>query len=87
MSGEVQLPGLVAPDAPYVEFRANQCRVCGETGPVALVDDPAWWQWADAHRSATGHSKIFEFKIARSAGMIVDMPSARKPKRRPLGQR
>lgn len=84
MTGQVQLPDMIDPDAPYVEFRANQCRECGEAGPVLNVSNPAWHEWFTKHRNETGHSKFFEYKIARSAGQEATMPVRR---RRTLGQR
>ena len=84
MTGDVQLPGMIDPDARYVEFRANQCKVCLESGPVTNVDNPAWHEWFTRHQDETGHSEFYEYKIARSAGAAFSLPAR---KRRSLGNR
>jgi hypothetical protein len=87
MTGDVQLPDMIDPDAAHVEFRATQCRECGEAGPVALKTNPTWWQWGDDHSTATGHTKIFQWTLTRNSGEIVNMSTRRKPTRRALGAR
>lgn len=82
MTGDVQLPGaaspvqlpdMIDPEAPYLEFRANQCKECGEVGPLALVQNPAWHEWFTQHSDATGHTKFYEYKMQRSSGAITSV--------------
>lgn len=84
MSGDLAQLGAIDPDARHVEFRSNECRECGEFGPLTQVDNPAWREWFDVHSRETGHRKFYQYKIERSAGEAFAMP---KPKRRALGQR
>lgn len=84
MTGDVQLPDMIDPDAPYMEFRANTCRECGEVGPLTSVQNPAWHEWFTRHEDETGHREFFEYKIIRSSGATTRLP---RPKRRPLGTR
>jgi hypothetical protein len=86
MSADVQRMLSIDPDARHVEFRANACRECDESGPLTQVDNPAWWQWFDEHRDKTGHTKFYQLKIERSTGESTSV-SAPPRKRRTLGQR
>lgn len=86
MSGEIQLPDMIDPDAPHVEFRIHQCAECREHGPVALAQNPAWWTWGDAHTAETGHKKFYQWTLARNAGQMTTV-STRRQARRPLGKR
>jgi hypothetical protein len=85
MPGEIQLPDMIDPDARHAEFRAHQCRECGEAGPLTQAANPAWWVWGDRHTDETGHRKFFQYTITRDAGETVTLPGARR--RRPLGRR
>lgn len=84
MTGDVQLPAAIDPDAPYAEFRATQCKECGEAGPITLVTNAEWRAWFARHSDATGHTRLFEYKITRSVGQETHMPMR---KRRSLGTR
>lgn len=84
MTGDVQLPWMIDPDAPFLEFRANQCRECGEVGPLVLAQNPAWHAWFTQHSEETGHTRFYQYKMERSAGQEVTMPGR---KRRALGSR
>lgn len=85
MAGEIQLPDMIDPDAPHVEFRVHQCRECGATGPLTQVANPDWWTFGDRHTEETGHRKFYQYTITRNAGETTTLPGARK--RRPLGKR
>lgn len=87
MTGDIQLPDMIDPDAPSLEFRLHQCRECREHGPMTLADNPAWWQWGDAHRAETGHRKFHQWTLSRHAGEVVTVNELRRPARRPLGKR
>jgi len=86
MTGDVQLPDMIDPDAPHLEFRANQCRECGAVSTITLVANPEWWQWGDDHMRETGHTKFFQWSLTRNTGQIVSMPAPRA-RRRTLGTR
>lgn len=87
MTGEVQLPGMIDPEAHYVEFRATQCAECGDASPMVLSTNPEWHAWMSRHHDATGHTKIFEYKASRSRGEHTTLSSLRSPRRRTLGTR
>jgi hypothetical protein len=82
----VELPDAIDPDAPHVEFRMNQCRECLAAGPVALAQNPVWWQWGNQHHDETGHTKIYQYTLTRNTGQISTVGAARKA-RRALGAR
>lgn len=85
MTGDVQLPSMIDPEAHHVEFRATQCAECGETSPLVLPENPEWYSWMSRHHDATGHTKIYQYTITRNRGEHNTMGTPRA--RRTLGGR
>lgn len=84
MTGDIQLPDMIDPDAPHMEFRVHQCAECGEAGPPALTNNPIWWEWGNKHTDETGHRKFAQWTLTRSIGRMETIPVR---KRRSLGTR
>jgi hypothetical protein len=83
MSGDlVQLPSMIDPDARYVEFRAYECKVCGETGPITNAQNPEWVKWGDRHNAETGHTEYYQWHMARYRAQNTTVGALRNRARR-----
>lgn len=72
------------------EARAPLCRDCGWQGPWVDAHDRTDTTYGDtssAHVASTGHRKIADIKVTYSPGEVVDLPTASRKARRPLGKR
>lgn len=87
-SDMIQLPNAIDPEARHVEFRVTACREqgCDATGPVALANNPIWWEWGNTHADETGHKRFYQYTLTRNFGEITTVGATVK-RRRALGQR
>lgn len=87
MSAPVRLPSEIDPEAPHVEFRANECLNCQAMGPITQVNNPEWMRWAEQHRDSTGHENFYQWKLIRNIGRITAIGNLGSRHRRQLGNR
>lgn len=87
MTGDIQLPDMIDPEATHVEFRLHQCAEvgCRASGPLTLVANPEWHEWGDRHTAETGHRKFYQYSVVRNRGEVTGLTTSRR--RRPLGSR